>query len=151
MGDRRANLDLALVMLEESSTVQLGAVSSIYETAPVGNIKQADFYNIVAEIKTTATPHELLLLIQDIEARLGRTREVRWGPRTIDIDILLYDNVTVKDKDLVIPHLEMRRRAFVLEPLAEIAPDLILPTGEPVGELLEEVKGQEVKNIGKLI
>src|SRR5699024_9592520 len=95
--------------------------SSIYETAPVGFIDQADFLNMVIEVETRLSPIELLDVCQEIELRLGRERVIRFGPRTIDLDILLYNQENLETERLSIPHVRMHERAFVLVPLAEIA------------------------------
>ena len=102
-------------------------VSSIYETDPVGYVDQDAFLNIVVELETSLTPHELLKKCNEIEAELGRTREIHWGPRTVDLDILLYNEENMKTENLIIPHPRMTERGFVLIPLVEINPDLIEP------------------------
>lgn len=121
--------------------------SSLYETAPVGKTDQPEFLNLVAEVETALDPEALLDLIQAIERDLGRTRDVRWGPRTLDIDILLYDSVSVRTERLTVPHPEMTRRRFVLEPLLEIVPDAVLPDGRPVRTLLAAVADQDVRRV----
>lgn len=98
------------------------AVSSVYETAPVGVVDQPAFLNAAAEIETCLSPLSLLALMKEIEQQVGRRETFRWGPRAIDIDILLYDDLAVETPELIIPHAEMLHRAFVLMPLAEIAP-----------------------------
>lgn len=120
LGDRRAQLRAAVVSLPG-----VRAVSGVYETDPVGGPEQGRFLNIVVEIDTDLDPHELLALCHRIESAAGRVRDVRWGPRTLDVDILWVDGVTVDDDDLQIPHPRMWERRFVLEPLAELAPDLL--------------------------
>ena len=120
--------------------------SSIYETEPQDLREQPKFLNLAAEIETDLPPIELLDWSQEIEARLGRTRDVPKGPRTIDIDILLYGDLVVETGDLQIPHPRLALRRFVLEPLAELAPDLRHPvTGRTVAEMLSAVADQQVK------
>ncbi len=115
--------------------IRIVARSRVYESPPWGLPDQPWFLNQTIEIETTLSPRGLLARCQEVEQGLGRLRTVRWGPRTIDVDILLYDDVVMTAPDLVIPHPELRRRAFVLVPLAEIAPALRLPTGEAVATL----------------
>jgi 2-amino-4-hydroxy-6-hydroxymethyldihydropteridine diphosphokinase len=103
------------------------AVSSLYRTEPISHIEQDWFINCVIKIETDLTPYSLLSDLQDVEKRLGRKRDMRHGPRTIDLDILLYDNLIVDEERLRIPHPEMHKRRFVLEPLAEIDENLIHP------------------------
>ena len=123
LGDREGNLRAALRLIGELPSVSLTRVSSFHKTKPVGGPPQGDYLNAVAEIETALPPHELLECLQQIEASLGRTRGVRWGPRTIDLDILLMNDVVVEGPTLVIPHPRMHEREFVLRPLCELAPD----------------------------
>jgi 2-amino-4-hydroxy-6-hydroxymethyldihydropteridine diphosphokinase len=136
LGNRQENIRSALRKLEESGAGRVVAQSSLAETAPVGYQDQPDFVNAVAQMETTLTPEQLLAAALGVEQEMGRVRTIRWGPRVIDIDILLYDDVSVDLPGLTIPHPEMTRRRFVLEPLAEIAPDLTLPGGMTVREAL---------------
>jgi 2-amino-4-hydroxy-6-hydroxymethyldihydropteridine diphosphokinase len=132
IGDREANLRAALDRLQPTR------VSSIYETEPVDYTDQAWFLNIAAEIQTDLMPRQLLAFTQRIERELGRVRTFAKGPRTIDIDILLFGSTIVRTKELEIPHPRMAERRFVLRPLAEIGPDLRHPeTGRSVREMLE--------------
>ena len=121
--------------------------SSLYVTAPVGGPEQDDYLNQVVELQTTLTPRELLEAASGIEAALGRERLVKWGPRSIDVDILWYDGSSFAEADLVVPHPRMEERRFVLEPLAELAPDLVLPSGRTVREALELVQEQAVARL----
>lgn len=125
LGDKAANLRESLRQLAggPGSDVTLLAVSSLYRTEPVGYLAQDWFLNAAAHIKTQLSPHELLQRIIAIERKLGRVRTVRNGPRSIDLDILLWEDLIVNDDDLVIPHPRLHERLFVLEPLAEIASD----------------------------
>ena len=124
IGDREGFLNQALRKLCEDREIRIEAVSSIFETDPVGFAEQPDFLNIAVRIRTDKTPEDLLSLIQGIERDLGRVRERRYGPRTIDIDILLFENQERKTERLTIPHPRMLERAFVLIPLREVMRDL---------------------------
>lgn len=122
--------------------------SSIYETAPVGYTEQADFLNMVVEVNTVHSSEELLNICQAIEKELGRERLIRFGPRTIDLDILVYNDENKKTERLTIPHPRMHERGFVLIPLHEIAPDLKLPLlDKTTGELLDGLPAKEKKDI----
>ena len=146
LGRREENLKLAVSALDSTDGIKVTKVSSIYETKPVGYLDQPDFLNAVVEIDTALAPRELLALTKSIEKQLQRRRDIHWGPRTIDLDILLIDRLEMAESDLKLPHPEVKNRAFVLVPLAEIAPDLKLPGGERVRELLADMgKIQGVK------
>ena len=132
IGDRRANLKEAFQRLAQIPTVEIIKTSSIYETAPVGPQDQPDFFNQVVEALVNCPARQLLGHIHRIEQEMGRVRTRQWGERIIDIDILLYGDETIDEPDLQIPHPQMLVRQFVLVPLAEIAPDLILPDGRRV-------------------
>lgn len=142
MGDRGANLQAALTDLEQWGVKVLRS-SSIYETEPFGKKDQANFYNMVAQVETDKSPPDLLTVIFAIERSLGRERKEKWGPRTIDIDILYYGDVIYDDGNLMIPHLHLEDRSFVLIPLLEIAPHFIHPMiGKTTEELLKECKDE---------
>jgi 2-amino-4-hydroxy-6-hydroxymethyldihydropteridine diphosphokinase len=125
LGDRMHNLRGALRRLAPHVTIT--CISPIYETEPWGVTEQPDFLNLVVAGKTELAPTELLLALQDIEQRMGRQRTVRYGPRVIDLDILLYDDVVLQTEHLEIPHARMAERRFVLVPLNAIAPDVLHP------------------------
>lgn len=127
IGDRLSHLKIAIRALNLSEGITVLSVSSIYETVPVGYTDQADFLNLATEIETELSAHELLVVCQEIEQEFGRVRDVRWGPRTVDLDILLYNNDNIETEDLVVPHPRMHMRAFVLIPLLEIAPTIVHP------------------------
>jgi 2-amino-4-hydroxy-6-hydroxymethyldihydropteridine diphosphokinase len=137
VGDTRSILDRAVTLLDDGADTRLLARSSTYQTPPWGVENQAPFLNLCLAIETTLTPHQLLQRIHEVEREFGRKRatETRWGPRTCDIDILAYDDVTLNDPDLILPHPRMAGRGFVLMPLAEIAPELVI-AGRPVREWL---------------
>ena len=141
-GDREANLRRGLEALR--ARLSLRSVSSIYETEPVGVVDQPPFLNLAAELDTTLEPHALLRVVKDIERQVGRKPTYRWGPRVLDIDILLFGDFVVQDAQLVIPHAEMVSRAFVLVPLSEIAGEAVHPgLGLTVRELAESVPGRD--------
>lgn len=127
IGDRIHHLTQAIVCLQNHSHIIVRRYSAIYETAPIGYVEQDMFYNLVCEIETTMDASELLQIILDIEQQLHRVRTVRWGPRTIDIDLLLYHDKVINQSNLVVPHPHMTERAFVIVPLAELIPEQCLP------------------------
>lgn len=133
IGDKPANIRRALALIESRGLARLTAVSSIYKTPPWGYLEQESFANACALARTMLAPEALLAAVKAIEMEMGRQETVRWGPRLIDIDILFYGNEPLKTDDLVLPHKELFNRAFVLIPLAEIAPDLKL-AGRSVAE-----------------
>ncbi|WP_035106731.1 2-amino-4-hydroxy-6-hydroxymethyldihydropteridine diphosphokinase [Desulfovirgula thermocuniculi] len=136
MGDKKAGILRALEELGKTPGVALLRVAPLYRTAPVGYTDQDWFVNTVAEIDTALSPRELLAACLEIERRLGRVRGVRWGPRVIDLDLLLYGDLVVDEPDLAVPHPRMHERAFVLVPLADLAPDLVVPGRGKVRDLL---------------
>ena len=119
LGDRREHLRSAI-----SSLPDVVAISDLYETDPVGGPEQGRFLNLVVQLDTDLDPHALLGVCHRIESAAGRVRDVRWGPRTLDVDILWIDGITVDTPDLQVPHPRMMERRFVLEPLADLDPDL---------------------------
>ena len=127
LGERRANLEGALAALAEADGVSVRRVSDFLETAPVGGPPQGPYLNAVAELGTRLTVQGLLRLLQGIEERFGRARTVRWGPRTLDLDILLYGDRVIRQPDLEVPHPRLHERRFVLEPLCQIAPGVLHP------------------------
>lgn len=135
IGDRLHHLREAVRALHSHDEVKVLAVSSIYETAPVGFVDQADFLNLAVQVKTGLGAQELLGVCQAIEQGLGRVRDIRWGPRTVDLDILLYNTDNIIAENLVVPHPRMCERAFVLIPLLEIAPAIAHPA---TGKLFSE-------------
>lgn len=126
LGDPAASMGAALRMLDADQDTQVVAVSSLYRTPPWGKTDQPDFLNAAAELATALSPRALLELCLDAEHRLKRVRKERWGPRLIDIDILLFGDLRIHEAGLVVPHPRMAERAFVLAPLAEIAPSLAI-------------------------
>lgn len=147
VGDRRIQLRHALEKLQ-SSDLRLRRASSLYETEPMGLLEQPWFLNQVAEFETELFPLQLLGRIHRIENTLGRKRLVVNGPRTIDIDILLFGKNIVNSPELIVPHPRYRERRFVLEPLAELNPTLKDPeTGQPVSAMLDAVRAQSVRRL----
>ena len=140
LGDREASLRQALEHLATAPETVVVRASSLYDTEPVGVEDQPHFLNAVAQLETQLTPRQLLWNLMLIERRLGRVRTQRWGPRTIDLDLLLYEDVIIEDDDLQLPHPEMSKRSFVLVPLVELEPLLIHPvTGETMLALLQRL------------
>jgi dihydroneopterin aldolase/2-amino-4-hydroxy-6-hydroxymethyldihydropteridine diphosphokinase len=137
MGDKEQNIKEALKLLLDEST-KVTKVSAFYMTKPVGYTEQDDFLNGCAEIKTLLTPNELLTFMMGIEHKLKRERIIKWGPRTIDLDIILFDQAVINEENLIIPHPRMQDRMFVLEPLCEIAPYQVHPV---LGKRISELKG----------
>jgi len=145
LGDRLAALTEALTLLDAVPDMRRVACSSLYETEPWGVTDQPSFLNLVAGFETTLQPVDLLTACQTVEQRVGRTESYRWGPRLIDVDILLYgaETVNIKVPDLRVPHPRLAERAFVLVPLSEIAPELAVPPGEvTVRRLMDGVDGK---------
>jgi 2-amino-4-hydroxy-6-hydroxymethyldihydropteridine diphosphokinase len=145
VGERERMLSEALRLLE-SPGLQVARVSPVYETEPQDFKNQPWFLNLVVEVRTALFPMQLLTRVRKIERELGRKRTVNKGPRSIDIDILLYSESVIDSKDLVVPHPRMAERRFVLQPLADLAPDLRHPVlRRSVKELLSAVSGQAVR------
>lgn len=141
LGDRRKNIETAVDKLRLSPEIELINVSGLVETEPVGGPPQDKFLDGAAEIKTELSPRELLALLKKIEREVGRVASsVKWGPREIDLDILLFGDLKIDEQDLKIPHPLLHLRRFMLEPLCEIAPDAIHPVlNKKVGEILFEL------------
>jgi 2-amino-4-hydroxy-6-hydroxymethyldihydropteridine diphosphokinase len=153
LGDREAALRRAVEMLAGMPGTKVLRVSSIYRTQPVGKTDQPEFLNMAAEVGTGLEPRELMAFLRGIEKKLGRMRGERWGPRTIDLDILFYEDRVLREPDLEIPHPRINQRAFVLEPLSELVPDLVDPiTGKTVSQILAGLdrRGQRVEKTAEL-
>ncbi len=139
MGRRKKNVAAALNALESTREIEIVAVSSLYETSPEGGPEdQPAFINGVAHVRTDLSPERLLAVCQNIEESLGRKRAIRWGARTIDLDILCFDAEIRAEPGLILPHPMMHERRFVMEPLSEIAPDLLHPVLEQTAKAILE-------------
>jgi 2-amino-4-hydroxy-6-hydroxymethyldihydropteridine diphosphokinase len=136
LGDRMATLDAAVRALDADEQTHVMAVSRVYESDPVGGPEQGPYLNAVAVLETDRDPHSLLGLLLLTEERLGRVRTERWGPRTADLDLILYDGPPVISPDLTVPHPRARERSFVLVPLLEVDPYATFPDGETAAEAL---------------
>ena len=134
VGDPKANLDLAVALLRESTDVI--AVSSYLQTKPIGGPEQPDYLNAVAIVESELPAKELLALLNGIETAMGRTREIHWGPRVIDLDLIQYGGLLVQDEKLTLPHPRAHERRFVLAPWFEIEPEAILLTHGRISDLL---------------
>lgn len=140
LGDREMNLKTALVKMKERG-MYIEKLSSFVETEPYGYTDQPKFLNAVCLVETDLPPRALLNTLLAIEREMGRVRTVKWGPRVIDLDIVFYEDLIVNEEGLIIPHPDAHNRLFVLEPLSEIAPDLVHPVlKKTVQELLIELK-----------
>ena len=125
--ERLEQLESAIKILDNVEGVQVSQISSVYETEPVGYVDQPNFLNLCVEVKTELTPQQLLQQCFYTEQQLHRVRDIRWGPRTLDVDILLYEDEIIEEENLIVPHPRMRERAFVLTPLSDIAADVVEP------------------------
>jgi 2-amino-4-hydroxy-6-hydroxymethyldihydropteridine diphosphokinase len=154
LGERENMIRLALEQLALLPETGLGRVSSLYDTAPVGDLEQPNFLNAVAAVETELTARQLLWNLLLVERRLGRVRTppARYGPRTIDLDLLLYGDQVIDEPDLAVPHPELARRAFVLVPLVELEPTLVHPVlGDTMVALLARLKARPaVKRMSRL-
>ena len=144
MGDRMEYINQAINAIEAQDDTRVVHVSSLIETKPYGGVVQDDFLNGCIAIDTLKEPEELLDFLMDVEAQAGRVRTIHWGPRTLDLDILMYDDLVMNERRLTIPHKEMHKRLFVLEPLEEIAPYLMHPLlGQTITQLKEKIKEEQ--------
>ncbi|MCR5418420.1 MAG: 2-amino-4-hydroxy-6-hydroxymethyldihydropteridine diphosphokinase [Lachnospiraceae bacterium] len=145
MGDKKGYIEAALRRIDEHPCCSVKKVSSLIETKPYGGVEQDDFLNGAACVETLLSPRALLDFLHELEQEAGRVREVVWGPRTLDLDILLYDDLVMDSEDLAIPHYDMERREFVLAPMAEIAPFLRHPiSGKTMREMLMDSQEPEL-------
>lgn len=143
IGDRHKYVEKAIDLMEERAGTIVKR-STIIETKAYGYTDQDDFLNMAVELDTNLQPRELLKVLQEIELELHRVRKIRWGPRTIDLDIIYYENKVIDEEDLHIPHIDLYNRDFVLEPIVEIDPSFIDPRkNKTTAELLDELKDRE--------
>jgi 2-amino-4-hydroxy-6-hydroxymethyldihydropteridine diphosphokinase len=140
LGDREGNFRQAVELLSAEHGIDVVAVSEIRETDPVGPVEQGPFLNGAVLIETGLAPRELLERLLAVEERLGRVRRERWGPRTIDLDLLLYGDDVVDEPGLTVPHPRLHERRFALEPLSDLAPSLEIPGKGPISALLAELE-----------
>ena len=151
MGNRLDTFQTAFRLLDENEHIKLVSCSSLYETDPVGYTDQDCFLNAVFKVETDLKPEELLRTCMQIEQELGRKRDIRWGPRTLDLDILLYNHENVETEILSIPHPRMHERAFVIIPLMELETDINLPKmNTSLSDLLDKIPDKEGVRLWKL-
>ena len=144
MGDKHEHLDRAIRLLDSEKHTRLICESERFVTKPYGGVVQDDFVNSALMVETVLSPHELLNFLHEIENSEGRTRQIHWGPRTLDLDIVFYDDLVMSDSKLTIPHIDMQNRLFVLEPMAKIAGYYRHPVlNRTVSQLFEELKARE--------
>jgi 2-amino-4-hydroxy-6-hydroxymethyldihydropteridine diphosphokinase len=149
LGDRTAHLSAAVDGL--TAICEIAGVSSVYETAPVGGPAQGLFLNVVVVAHTARTPHVLLRDLLFIERARGRVRDARWGPRTLDLDLLLWDRAVVDEPGLRVPHPQLLQRRFVIEPLLEVWPDACMPDGSPIRPASQAVARQRIERVAARI
>lgn len=141
LGDKENNLKDAMKLINNSLNTKLIKTSNIYDTKPVGYLQQDNFLNCVVKVKTLLSPKDLMRFLMDIEKQLKRERLIKWGPRTIDLDILLYDDIITYDEEIIIPHPRMHERMFVLKPLCDIAPYYMHPIlHKRIIELMKDIE-----------
>ncbi|SDJ72836.1 2-amino-4-hydroxy-6-hydroxymethyldihydropteridine diphosphokinase [Salimicrobium halophilum] len=149
---RKRYLQEAIRLLEENPAISVDGQSFIYETDPVGYVEQDDFLNMVIAVDTSFSPLALLDACQEVEDSLGRVRSIRWGPRTIDLDILIFEGAEMNTERLVLPHPYLYERAFVLVPLADVNRDLCVPPeGRTVDSLVEDLSKEEVAAVRRYL
>lgn len=146
IGNKRENINQCIDLLNRHEEIKVNKISSYYETEPVGYTDQDWFLNVVVEIETSIEPYDLLKYCNQIEEQLKRKRVIRWGPRTIDVDILLYEDFTSTDEKLTVPHPRMTQRAFVMIPLYEIAKDIKI-NGIEIKDIVEGLQGEEIRKL----
>jgi len=144
MGNKRENIKSAIARIDQSTYTNVIRVSKIYDTKPMGYTEQDDFVNSAIQVRTLLTPVELIRFLLEVEAELKRERIIKWGPRTIDLDVLLYEDIITSFEEIVIPHPRMHERMFVLRPLKEIAPYVMHPIlNKRITELEEQLSKEQ--------
>lgn len=144
LGDREQYLQSAVEQLSSHSHIRNVRVSSFLETKPYGGVSQGDFLNAAVALETILSPKELLSFLHEVENEAGRTREIHWGPRTLDLDILFYDRLIYEDEELILPHVDLENREFVLKPLCELAPNFRHPILQrTVRQMLAQLTGEK--------
>jgi 2-amino-4-hydroxy-6-hydroxymethyldihydropteridine diphosphokinase len=143
LGESIATIKAAELHIADLPGIELLKRSSLYRTAPQGVLDQPDFINAVVEVQATAAPEDLLPRLKAIEVELGRKPSIPWGPRVIDLDLLIYGDVYLSTPELTIPHAEMWVRLFVLAPLAELRPDLHDPSGRPILDVCDSLRDSQ--------
>lgn len=151
IGNRESYLRAAVKLLKANNSIDVKKISGVYESSPLGYTNQRAFLNAVVEIETSFSPADLFKVCRLIEEFLKRKRDIKWGPRTIDIDILLFGNEEISTPSLTIPHSEMTKRNFVLAPLLEIAPHLKLPNGDQIADYLVVLPAGGIERKGNLV
>lgn len=148
-GESIATLKSALKQLAEHASIKLQTVSNFYQTKPIGPQNQPDYVNAVAGLTTDLSAQALLAVLLEIERLHGRVRDpnLRWGPRTLDLDLLLYGDEIIQEANLIVPHPELCKRAFVIYPFLEIAPDLVLPTGNTLKACQAQLEASDLITI----
>jgi 2-amino-4-hydroxy-6-hydroxymethyldihydropteridine diphosphokinase len=141
LGDRLTNLQAAVDALQTEPGLRVTASSRVWETVPVGGPPQPDYLNAVIRVETDLSARDLLDVARRVEGRMGRVRKERWGARSLDVDILLYDEEQIDEPELVVPHPRLAQRAFVLLPLLELEPDPILPDGRRLKDMRVDTAG----------
>ncbi|MFH1043806.1 MAG: 2-amino-4-hydroxy-6-hydroxymethyldihydropteridine diphosphokinase [Pseudomonadota bacterium] len=149
LDDPKSKVRQGLAALAELPRTQFAAASSLYRSAPLGPAGQPDFVNAIARLSTGLAPQALLAALLAIERRFGRVRSFRNAPRTLDLDLLLYDAQCIDEPGLAVPHPRMHRRAFVLAPLVEIAPDCVIPGIGPAADWLERCRDQNIDRLAQ--
>lgn len=146
IGDRKKNIQNAVDALNLIPNTKVSVVSDIYETEPVGYVKQDDFYNAVLKVQSDLEPNEMLGVCLGIEAGLGRERKIHWGPRIIDIDLIFAENVKIESQNLTLPHPRCFERRFVLEPCLDLFKDGIV-YGTDIKPFIEKIDGQKIRKV----
>lgn len=150
LGDRERYLKDAILSLRGHSSIEVEKISSIYETDPIGYEDQDVFLNMVLSVRTDLSAVQLLREMQQIEKKLGRVRDIKWGPRTLDLDILLFNHENIETEQLIIPHPRMLERSFVLIPLHEIEPDICIPNSkQPLSVIIDQLTDKKGVRIWK--